>query len=276
MRPPRIVTLTTDIGAAYAAQMKAVLYRSLRAGQVVDLTHDLRPHAIGEAAFVLRQIARGFPAGTVHVAVIDPGVGGRRNPVAIRTADGSTLVGPDNGVLSPLCDALGGGRAYRLRAQRPGSGEWPRSATFDGRDLFAPAAARLARGASKRSNGDPTTHVSQELPRPVRHVGGVQGRVAHVDRFGNLITDVPTAWLPVAVRSVVVRLGNAAGRRVPRARVYEEIGRRGAAAVLGSSFGTLEVSRREASAAERFRGRAGQRVRMTWARSPRPRRKEGI
>jgi S-adenosyl-L-methionine hydrolase (adenosine-forming) len=276
MRRPRIVTLTTDIGPAYAAQMKAVLYRSLRPGQVVDLTHDLPPHAIREAAFVLRQIARGFPAGTVHVAVIDPGVGGRRKPVAVRTADGSTLVGPDNGVLSPLCEALGGGRAYRLRSDRSWTQDRIPSATFDGRDLFAPAAARLARGVSPRSIGDPTTLLSLPLPRPVRDAAGARGRVAHVDHFGNLITDLPTSWLPARVGSVVVRLGSGAARRLPRVRVYEEIGRRGAAAVLGSSFGTLEVSRREASAAERYRGRAGQPVRLSWGPGPRSRRKEGI
>ena len=110
----RLVTLTTDVGAAYAAQMKGVLARALPPGTVVDLVLDLRPHAIEEAAFLLRHMAPTFPPGTVHVAVVDPGVGGRRAPIAVACREGSFLVGPDNGVLGPLAEVLGVRRVVRL------------------------------------------------------------------------------------------------------------------------------------------------------------------
>src|SRR5690242_1156568 len=103
----QLVTLTTDLGWAYAAQMKGVLSRLLPPAQIVDVDHELPAHGISEAAFVIRQVAPTLPSGTVHVVVVDPGVGGRRAPVAVRLRDGTSLVGPDNGVLSPLAEEVG-------------------------------------------------------------------------------------------------------------------------------------------------------------------------
>jgi len=125
--------------------MKAVLLRSIPPGHVIDVTHDLPAHAVTEAAFVLRSIGEQFPAGTIHVAVVDPGVGSARVPLMVQCADGSVLVGPDNGILAPLAHALGRPRGFRIDPSRLGGG--PREGTtFDGRDLFAPTAALLARG----------------------------------------------------------------------------------------------------------------------------------
>ncbi len=271
----RLVTLTTDIGSVYAAQMKAVLYRFLGPGEVVDLAHDLPRHAIREAAFLLRQIASGFPAGTVHVAVIDPGVGGRRAPIAIRCADGSTLVGPDNGVLAPLAERLGGPKAYRLDPERVATSSVPPSATFEGRDLFAPAAALLARGKDPRDLGTPLAFQRLDLPVPTRTGSMARGEVLHVDRFGNLITNLPAGWLPPRPGRVRTRVGRSQWRPLARARTYEEIPTRREPAVLGSSFGTVEVSVREGSAAEWYGVTSGAPVELAWTpRRSRPRSKE--
>jgi S-adenosylmethionine hydrolase len=261
-RRPRLVTLTTDLGWAYAAQMKAVLYRSLPPGTVVDLAHDLPPHAIAEAAFVLKHMASGFPAGTVHVAIIDPGVGSSRAPIAIDCRDGSRLVGPDNGVLGPLAASLGIRGAVRLDPGRLGARRRP-SVTFDGRDLFAPAAARLAGGAAPGTLGSALTPKPLALPRPARKADGASGQLVHIDRFGNLITNVPTPWMPAGRRRATVTLSRMAARTARLVRTYadlapEELG------VLGSSFGLLEIALREASAGERLGANVGDRVLLRW------------
>lgn len=261
MPPPRLVTLTTDIGSAYAAQMKAVLYRSLPPGHVVDLTHDLPAHRIAEAAFVLQHAAAGFPAGTVHVAIVDPGVGSERAPLVLATAEGSSLVGPDNGVLAPLAAALGGAKSYRIDWTRLGLERAP-SATFEGRDLFAPTAALLALGRRPSTVGPPVAYRRLVLPVPRRVHGRAVGMVLHIDRFGNLITNVPSDWLPERGTLVRVRIGPRRVVRLPRCRTYSELGP-ALLGVIGSSFGTLEVAVREGSAAERLRATVGERVELT-------------
>jgi len=265
MRPrrgPRLITLTSDIGSAYAAQMKAVLARRRPPGTVVDLAHDLRPHAVGEAAFLLRAMAIGFPAGTVHVAVVDPGVGGRRAPIAVECADGSTLVGPDNGVLMPLAEALGRPRAYRIDPSRLE----PRGrvgTTFDGRDLFAPTAGLLAEGTAARRLGRPIRPKRYSVPaaRPLR--GGARGEVVHEDRFGNLVTNIPTEWVPPGTTRVELRLGGGATRTLPFGSSYEVLGR-GRFGCLGSSFGLLEIAVAEGNAAQRLAASVGAAVETRW------------
>lgn len=266
-RRTALVTLTTDIGSAYAAQIKAVLAHRLPPGHVIDLTHDLPPHGIVEAAFLLRQMAAGFPAGTVHVAVVDPGVGGARHRLAVACQDGSRLVGPDNGVLSPLAERLGGGTAYALDLARLGL-PGPPSATFEGRDVFAPAAAALARGVPPRRLGRPVPMRPLVLPVPTRVPGSVTGTVLHADRFGNLITNIPGEWLPQGAVYAQLSVGRAAPRPVPLTRTYESLAP-GALGVLISSFGTAEVSAREGSAAARLGAGTGAAVRLGW-RSARP------
>lgn len=253
----RIVTLTSDVGAAYSAQMKAVLARSIDIGRVVELAHDLPAHGIAEAAFLLRAMARGFPAGTVHLAVVDPGVGGSRAALVIGCTDGSRLVGPDNGLLLPLAEALGRPRAYALfPSARPTRARV--GTTFDGRDLFAPAAARLARGAAPASLGRPIRPVRLPIPEPRRTRSGGSGRIVHVDRFGNLITDLPTEWIAPGTERVSVTLARTR-RMVPWVSHYEAVPLRSVGA-LGSSFGTIELFVRQGRAADRLRAGAGSSV----------------
>ena len=256
-RMTRLVTLTTDVGSAYAAQMKAVLYRRVPPGHVVDIAHDLPAQGIDEAAFLLRHIGAAFPSGSVHVAIVDPGVGGRRAPLAVRCRDGSYLVGPDNGVLAPLADHLGVASVVRILHDRVNP-DGRASATFEGRDLFAPAAARLATGATMRSLGPPSALTPHPLAEPRRDGAWVHGSVVHTDRFGNAVTNVPSEWFARSPDSLRVRFG---GRRrvLPRRRIYAELAL-GELGVLGSSFGTLEVSAREASASELLGLRVGARV----------------
>jgi S-adenosyl-L-methionine hydrolase (adenosine-forming) len=257
-----MVTLTTDVGDVYAAQLKAMLYRRLPAGSVVDLTHTLPAHRVGEAAFLLRHMAQRFPPGTVHLAVVDPGVGSERAPSGIVTQEGSILVGPDNGLLWPLATALGSPRAFRLDPARVAAAA-DVSPTFEGRDLLAPAAALLASGASLEFLGTPLEPTRYEIPTARTLPSGIDGVVLHIDRFGNLITNILTAGGPSPGDAVTVRLGLGPAHRSVRQRTYAEL-RPAGWGVLGSSFGYLEISCREDSAARRFRAHVGDRVRLAW------------
>jgi hypothetical protein len=262
LRRTPLVTLTTDIGWAYAAQMKAVLARRAPRARVVDIAHDLPPQSVREAAFLLGHIAPQFPPGTIHVAVVDPGVGGDRAPVAIRTSDGSFLVGPDNGILALARRSLGGGSAVRLLASRLAPGGRS-SATFEGRDVFAPAAAALAVGRPLQRIGTP--HELRELPLPVfrRGVRRLTGEVLHVDVFGNAITNFPPTSLPPGAATASLVASGSRPRAVRRWRTYED-GSPGELGILGSSFGFLEVAERNGSAARRLRLAPGTPVTVRW------------
>ncbi len=269
---PRWVTLSTDMGSAYAAQMKAVLAHHVPPGHLLDLTHELRPHDPAEAAFVLRETIRRFPAGAVHVVVVDPGVGGRRRPIVLAGSDGTSFVGPDNGLLPALAESRGPFRAFALVPQRVEAA--PRvGTTFDGRDLFAPAAAALATGVRPAELGAPTEVLRLRRREPRRTHGRTIGEVAHVDRFGNLVTNVPSAWTSATSGAVRVRLG----RRVLVARLargYDEA-TSGAPVVVRSSFGTLELALAQRRAADVYRAQVGTKVEFGGPARPgaRPRRK---
>jgi S-adenosylmethionine hydrolase len=259
---PRFVTLTTDIGWAYAAQIKAVLARRAPRATVLDIAHDLPRHAIRPAAFLLAHIAPMFPSGSIHLVVVDPGVGGRRAPVAVETKDGSFFVGPDHGVLELAVRALGERRSVRLDPPRaPPTGR--RSATFDGRDIFAPAAARLATGVTLGRLG--RSHPLHRLTwsRPELGDCSARGEVMHVDVFGNVITNLPAYVVPATARKLALRIRNRVLPHVSLRRTYEEIPNR-QVAVLTSSFGVLEIAVRNGSAAERLRLAEGDSVSLAW------------
>ncbi|MGH7353833.1 MAG: SAM hydrolase/SAM-dependent halogenase family protein [Candidatus Rokuibacteriota bacterium] len=263
-----IVTLTTDFGRrdAYVAEMKGVVLGiAARAGasvQLVDVTHEVERHDVAEAALALEAAASFFPAGTVHVAVVDPGVGTERRGLVVAAA-GQLFVGPDNGIFEGIFEgiftgiltphvAVAGWRAWALE-----SSEYRLpvvSRTFHGRDVFAPAAAHLACGVDPARLG-PAVSDPVRLPWPeVRAVaGGVAGTVLHVDRFGNLISSVRAESIAPLGAGAVVRVG---GRAVARVGTYADL-RPGAAGALLGSGGRLEIAVREGSAAAALGARRG-------------------
>lgn len=252
----RLVTLTSDVGWAYAAQMKAALIAGgVPPERIVDLAHDLPAHGVSEAAFLVRAMARGFPPSSVHVVVVDPGVGGRRLSIAIETRAGPDLVGPDNGVLYPLARELGLRSTRRIDPGRLPSRSRV-GTTFDGRDVFAPAAALLATGGRVSSLGPAVKPTPLELPEPRTRRDAIVGEVVHVDRFGNLITNLPSEWWPRTTPRRDLKVGARRLRAVPFATSYEALGR-GNVGVLGSSFGLLEVAVGEGRASDRLSARPG-------------------
>lgn len=245
----RFVTLLTDFGTqdGYVGEVKgAILTRSPDAS-LVDVSHDIPAGDVEGGAWALGRYWDRFPEGTVHLAVVDPGVGGPRRPVAVRVS-GRWFVGPDEGLLTRV---LRGHTVEEARLLDPArvTGE-PLSGTFHGRDLFAPAAGLLAAGARPGSLGvevDPGSLVRFEAPDVERVGDCVRGRVVHVDRFGNLITDIPSAWL---APTALIEVG---GEVVSGVRVtYQAVEPGQLVAVVGSG-GTLEISLRDGSAARRLR-----------------------
>jgi S-adenosylmethionine hydrolase len=267
-----IVTLTTDFGLrdAYVAEMKGVMLgiaeRARRALAFVDLTHDVERHDITEAALALEAAAPFFPAGTVHLAVVDPGVGTDRRGLVVAAGD-HVFVGPDNGLFTPFLDG-DGWRAFELADARYRLPEVSR--TFHGRDVFAPAAAHVATGLEPARLGPPVGDpVRLAWPEVHAVVGAVAGAVVHADRFGNLITSIHARTLPPLDGDLVIRVG---GHEVPLVGTYADVpvGRPGA--LIGSA-GRLEIAVREGSAATLLGARRGTAVVVSRPSSRRMRRR---
>lgn len=255
MRP--IITLLTDFGTAdgYVAQMKGVISSHAPDVTLVDITHDIAPQDVAHARFVVEQYWRRFPPGTIHVVVVDPGVGSRRAALAV-CADHRYLLGPDNGVLThPLRH-----ETARVVSLGVPSGASP---TFHGRDVFAPVAAAIAEGTPMTQVGDPYQDaILVDWPSPVVDgAGRWQGEVLLVDRFGNAITNLPGDRGATSVTFDTCEL--------PIRRTYAEVAPDEALALVGSS-GHVEIAVREGSAARRFALRRGTRVFLNGAQTPVP------
>jgi S-adenosylmethionine hydrolase len=233
MRP--IITLLTDFGTAdgYVAELKGVLLSAVPDASIVDLSHDIPPQDVECARLAVARYWRRFPAGTVHVVVVDPGVGSSRAPLAV-CSDERFLVGPDNGVLSPSLLAAGS-RVVALPVMSAAA------ATFHGRDVFAPAAASLALGTPIDALGGAFLGpVIRRTPEARRGGDGeVLGEVIAVDRFGNAITNL------IAPRGGRIEV---AGRVVAIVRTYADASAGEIVGVVGSS-GFVEVAERDGSAA---------------------------
>ena len=256
-----IITLTTDFGLtdAYVAEMKGVILSVNPEAKLVDICHAIRPQDISQAAFVLSTACKSFPRGTVHVVVVDPGVGSERRAIILRTPR-ADFVAPDNGVLSYVIQEssaapVDGNSGCRQVGLEPGlqavaitrSQFWrsPVSPTFHGRDIFAPVAARLSLGFPPADFGETVTSVRVlPLPHPYRAPdGALVGHIIHVDGFGNLITDIKDGDLPRTREALTVSVG---GRQIPGlSRTYAE--GEGLLALIGGS-GHLEISVKEGSA----------------------------
>jgi S-adenosylmethionine hydrolase len=254
-----VIALTTDFGQAdgYVGIMKGVILGICPQAMLVDVCHEIRPQAMRQAAYVLESASPFFPLNTVHVVVVDPGVGTHRRPVAIRT-DLATYVAPDNGVLSLILAR--GSACSAVHLTEPRYHLTPVSATFHGRDIFAPAAAHLACGVDLREMGDEiklSDLVALHDLEPVRQSGGSWlGEVIHVDRFGNLVT---------SFRGTQTNLGcsiQIAGERIRGlSRTYADVGSGDLVAYVGSS-GYLEIAVREGSAATKLGADVGDPVQV--------------
>jgi S-adenosylmethionine hydrolase len=248
-----IVTVTSDFGTAdgYVGEMKGAILSLAPATTLVDVAHDVPPGDIQSAAWLLSRIWGRYPAGTVHLVVVDPGVGGARRAVLLKAA-GRWFVGPDNGLATRVLHDAEPEGAWALDPERCAPGTL--SATFHGRDLFAPAAARIASGDDPAGFGDRVsaeTVVKLALEMPTRSRDCVRGRVAHVDRFGNLITDIPASWVSP---SALTELGGVELSGVRSSYTSVESGQ--VVVVIGSA-GTLEISVRDGSASERLSASRG-------------------
>jgi S-adenosyl-L-methionine hydrolase (adenosine-forming) len=198
MAEKAIITLLTDFGTAdyFVAAMKGVILTAHPGATLVDISHEIPPHDVATAAFTLLACYGEFPAGTIHLAVVDPGVGSARRPIAI-SAGGYTFVGPDNGLFSHILDREPDARVFHLSNRSHFRSAV--STTFHGRDIFAPVAAAVADGLAISALGEEVTDpVRLELPArcdPATE-GVLNAVILHVDRFGNCVTNLTRDALP--------------------------------------------------------------------------------
>ena len=252
-----IVTFTTDFGFSdgYVGAMKGVVLSLAPDARLIDITHGIAPQDVAGGAIALAQAAPLFPRGTIHVAVVDPGVGGARADVVVAAA-GAIFIGPDNGVLSLA--AAEPRQVYRIDAGA--FRREPVSPTFHGRDVFAPAAGRLAAGAAPADAG-PLLPSLVELDTPlVRRVGDrVEGRVTHVDGFGNLLTSLGADV--VAPEAQIEITGREGTFRPALGKTFADVAPGELVAYIGSS-GLLEIGLRDGSAAAATGAGRGSPVRL--------------
>ncbi len=260
-----LITLTTDFGLSdhFVAAMKGVISTICPEARIVDVTHELKPFEIAEAAFTFGEAWRWFPKGTVHVAVVDPGVGSARRPILVEAA-GQYFIGPDNGIFTSAL-TVEKAKVREITASKYFLFEV--SKTFHGRDVFAPCAAHLAAGARASTFGKMVTDALRlKMDKPAQTGKRVwTGTVLKVDRFGNVITNFKLADFPwVATNPFVFSLGFDQVARVADhygACEYGEL-----YAIAGSS-GYIEIVMREASAAKQLGVVAGAPVElMGWAK----------
>src|SRR5712671_1605667 len=255
-----IITLLTDFGTQdyFVGAMKGVILSANPAARIIDLTHDIPPQDIHAGAFNLLAAYRDFPPGTIHVAVVDPGVGSDRHPILIECAD-QFFVGPDNGIFSWICEREGNWRAHHLTNEK--LFRHPTSKTFHGRDVFAPVAAALAKGAKPEEVGPVIdTIVELESLNPgTTNDGKIEGRIIHIDRFGNCITNLTAHHVGGDNRASQLRV-NAAEINSFREFFSEDPGTENELFMLLGSAGFIEIAARNASAANILNAHRGQSV----------------
>ena len=253
-----LITLTTDFGYRdpFVGIMKGVIAGINPNARVVDLSHVIPPQDVMAGALVLRHSVPYFPRGTIHVAVIDPGVGSARRPLLIE-CDGNIFVGPDNGVLSL---ALAGKPPARIiHLSNSTYHLQPVYTTFHGRDIFAPVAAYLSLGIAAFAFGEPVeTSVRLYLPEVSRTARGLVGEILYIDRFGNLFTNICARDLRgLATEKLVISMGNVAIRGL--ASAYAAAADGGFVALI-NSWGLLEIAVYKGSAERRATAKVGDKV----------------
>ncbi|MFX1486953.1 MAG: S-adenosyl-l-methionine hydroxide adenosyltransferase family protein, partial [Promethearchaeota archaeon] len=238
MKPSPIITLLTDFGIkdAYVAAMKGTILKICPVAKIVDISHEVPRFNIEYAAFLLMQTAQYFPEGTIHVVVVDPGVGTRRRRIIIKTKR-SFFIGPDNGVLIPAAEREGLSQIIKIESAKYMLCET--SKTFEGRDVFAPVAAHLASGTPLESFGRLIENVIEHpFPSPKVSEEGISGEVIHIDGFGNLITNIST----MHIREKNIRFGETIKvsindwiSKIPFLRTYGSTSKGEYLTIIGSS-----------------------------------------
>jgi hypothetical protein len=257
---PALITLTTDFGLAdpYVAEMKGVILRISPHSRIVDVSHDVEKFNVRMAAYTLASAAPYFSKGTVHLAVVDPGVGTKRRAILIQTQQAS-YVGPDNGVLALAARSQGIEHVFEITNPRFKLSIV--SNTFHGRDIFAPAAAYLSKGVRPAEFGPEIKRIS--LPRFTRIVRGknmLVGEVLHTDGFGNVITNFPQEELQSAGAKIKIGVKLKSRRMTLKlCRSYAEAKKNEALAIVGS-HGFLEVSINQGDAAAILGVKAGDKI----------------
>ncbi len=237
-RPAPIVTLTTDFGCGdyYVGAMKGVILRIAPEVHIVDISHQIPPQDVLAAAFVLRHAAGEFPPGTVHVAVVDPGVGTQRRPLALQSS-GHLWVGPDNGLFSFVLDRADS-QVHSIA--RRDLGRLDPSNTFHGRDLFAPLAAHLCCGLDLAAVGPPVADpVRLAESAPCKSASRITGHIVHIDGFGNLVSNIAAA--DMAPWGFALRIGLGAHVLTQLCSTYEDVEPGAPLALIGSA-GLLEIA----------------------------------
>ena len=262
---PTIITLLTDFGAQdyFVGAMKGVILSINPNATIVDITHEIPPQDIHAAAFNLLACYKNFPAGTIHVAVVDPGVGSDRFAILVECA-GQFFVGPDNGLLSWITERERDFRAWRLTNEK--FFRKPVSTTFHGRDVFAPVAAALSTGGAPKEFGpalDDIVALERLAPRQTQN--GFEGSVIHVDRFGNCITNFTRAHIDKSGMAAGAKL-NMNGREVTSLRKFfsDRDSEQTETFMLIGSAGFVEIAAQNASAAAILSAKCGDAVLLSY------------
>ena len=250
----RVVTLLSDfgLGDGYVAQMKGTILDLCPDAVITDISHDIERHNIPMGSFILETTTPYFPRGTIHVAVVDPGVGSARKAIVIECSTG-LFIGPDNGLMARASEKLGLKSVYQIRNEE--FQRRPPSATFHGRDIFAYVAGLIASGRRPEEVGPKLSKLEKlDLSQPKLSGKNLSCQVLHVDVFGNIITDVDENM----VRKIPASIGEGIEIRSPTrtlqaqyARFYSEVDD-GVTAVLLGSQGFLEIAVREGNARDKL------------------------
>jgi S-adenosyl-L-methionine hydrolase (adenosine-forming) len=252
---PSLITLTTDFGTEdpFVGIMKGVILNIAPRAQIVDITHEIDPQNITQAALELEAVHPYFPKNTVHLVVVDPGVGGERRAIAVKNKT-ATFVGPDNGVLTPVIDS--DSRIYELTNKKY---FLPKiSFTFHGRDVFAPAAAWIAKGTTLSKMGRKITDPKiLEFPQPEVKKNAITGEIIHIDRFGNCISNISSDLLNATFQlnaALTLKLGRT---RIPDFSSHYSQLKQGDIGCLINSCGKVEIFCRDGNAASKLKCRKG-------------------
>jgi len=260
----KILTLLSDFGikSSYVAQMKSVAL-NITDAKIVDITHNISPHNIFEGAFILKTTIPSFPNGTVHVAVVDPGVGTNRRGIVI-AAKTQILVGPDNGLLIPAAETLGTFQVYEIKNEKLMMKNI--SNTFHGRDIFIPVAAHILNGVYFNEIGPEIFDYKKlDLGKSTIKDKTAEGEVLYVDEFGNIVTNIEGSKLRQYLdfkKDILIYLDKKQ-MRVSFVKTYGEQKKNETLATIGSS-NLFEISVNQGNAAVKYKAKIGDKIKILY------------